>query len=191
MTETPETTNDAPETAQPPADATGETNGGNAEQPIIFASQADLQKYINESIKDRLAREEKKRDEAAAKARKEAEEAALEQNQQFKELADKRAEEILTLEAKLANLDQVQAERDELSGVLSEFLEKERDGIPQHVLALLDELSPVKQLRYIAANRASFSPKTNGVPATPKADHDPSLSIEQKRERGGYYRTRF
>jgi hypothetical protein len=190
VTETPETT-DAPATEQPPVDATGEPNGGNpAEQPISFASRDELDAYITESLKERLAREEKKRKDAEEKAARKGAEEALAKNEQFKELAETRAQTILELESKVGTLDQLEAERDELTGVLNEFLQKEREGIPAHVTALLDELSPVKQLRYIAANRASFSQKTNGVPATPKADHDSQLSLEQRREKP-YFKPRF
>src|SRR5690606_29921422 len=123
-------------------------------QAITFASQKDLQQYINDTLKDRLAREERKREDAAAKARKEAEEKALEQQQEFKTLADKRAERILDLETQVGTLEQITSERDEMKDALQGYLDKERDGLPEHILSLLNDLPPVKQLAWISANRA-------------------------------------
>lgn len=161
--------------------ATEEQNGG--KDAITFASQKELQQYINDTLKDRLAREDRKREEAAAKARKEAEEAALEQQEEFKKLADKRAERILDLEAQVGTLEQVTAERDEMNDALQGYLNTEREGLPDHILPLLDELSPVKQLAYISANRAQFGKASGrGIDPTPKGQSDPKIPDEERRK---------
>lgn len=168
------------ETTAPPEHATEDQNGG--KDAITFASQKDLQDYINETLKKRLEREERKREEAEAKARKEAEEKALEQQQEFKQLADKRAERILDLEAQVGTLEQITSERDELQTALQGYLDKERDGLPEHILSLLNDLSPVKQLAWISANRASLGKQNGrGIEPTPKGQSDPRIPDEERR----------
>lgn len=181
------TTGEAPEqptaeTTAPPEHATEDQNGGKTDA-ITFASQKDLQDYINETLKKRLEREERKRDEATEKARKEAEERALEQQQEFKQLADKRAERILDLEAQVGTLEQITTERDEMQTALRGYLDKERDGLPEHILSLLDDLSPVKQLAWISANRANLGkPNGRGIEPTPKGQSDPRIPDEERRK---------
>lgn len=169
-------------TAEPaqPDDATEDQNGG--KDAITFASQKDLQKYIDDALKERLEREKRKREEAEAKARKEAEEKALEQQQEFKQLADKRAERILDLEGQIGTLEQITSERDELQTALTGYLDKERDGLPEHILSLLDDLPPVKQLAWISANRTQLGKNGRGIDPTPRGQSDPRIPDEEKRK---------
>lgn len=165
-----------------PEHATEDQNGGKSDA-ITFANKQELQQYINDALKDRLARKDREREEAEAKARKKAEEDALEQQQEFKTLADKRAERILDLEAQVGTLEQITSERDEMQAALRGYLDKERDGLPEHILSLLDDLSPVKQLAWISANRASLGKQNGrGIEPTPKGQSDPRIPDEERRK---------
>lgn len=174
------TTEPAPDPVEP-ADATG-TNGGNTDGAITFADKQALQEYINETLKDRLAREDRKREEAEARARKETEEKALAENQQFRELAEKRQERVVELEGQVGQIEQLTTERDELSQALEAILAKEREGLPEAVIELLNDKSPAKQLQWIAANKATLT-KANGrgIEPTPTAQQDPSIPDEERR----------
>lgn len=165
----------------PTGDATGD-NGGNGEGVITFASKQDLEKHITEALKDRLDREERKREEAEARARKEAEDKALAENQQFRELAEKRQERVVELEGQVGQIEQLTTERDELSQALEAILAKEREGLPEAVIELLNDKSPAKQLQWIAANKATLT-KANGrgIEPTPPAQQDPSIPDEERR----------
>jgi len=91
------------------------------------------------------------------------EEAKLAEQNQFKELAEKRK----------AELDEAQKKADEADryrSSLETYLKAEREGIPEHILPLLDKMDVVDQLDYIAENRETLKGETkrDGVPATPK-----------------------
>ncbi len=169
------TVNDAPSTPAEPS--------SNVDASIRFKDDQALQQYVQDRLKDRLLREDKKREEAAEAARKEAEENALEQQQEFKTLADKRAERILDLEAQVGTLEQITTERDEMQSALQGYLDKERDGLPEMILSLLEGKSPVEQLAWIAANRDKLGKQNGrGIEPTPKGQVDPKLPDEERRK---------
>lgn len=161
---------------QPPDNASGD-NGGN-DKPKLF-TQEDLDRVV----KERLDRERKKADADRKKADEDAEAKRLEAQQEFKTLAEKRAERILDLEAQVGTLEQITSERDEMQAALQGYLDKERDGLPDYVLSLLADKSPVQQLAWIAANRDKLGKQNGrGIEPTPKGQSDPRLPDEERRK---------
>lgn len=78
-------------------DTTPEQEGGKEDQKLY------TQDEINEIIKNRLAREKKKQDDAVKRASDEAEKKRLAEQEQYKELAEKLQQEILNMNTKALN----------------------------------------------------------------------------------------
>lgn len=121
---------------------------------------AEQQEFLNKLI--RKAKDEG-RDTAKAqleeeqrKASEEAERKQLAEKQQFKELSEKQQADLTALEAKAKadaeTLKAVTEERDRYKVIVETSLSERRKGLPEHITALLDELDPIKQLEWLAAN---------------------------------------
>ncbi len=172
-------------------DATGDKNGGN-EQPEPTFTQQDVDRIVNE----RLERERKKAEERERKAREDAEAKALQDNQQYKELSEKQAKQLLDAETDLADtqakLESAEADRDRYQKALNSYVQKQREGVPESIGALLDNLDPVAQLDWLTENGECLG-GNSGVPATPKAKGalSDARREEAKTQADRYYRNRF
>ncbi len=114
-------------------------------------------------------------EEAEAVQRK-AEEDALAEQEQFKELAEKRSAELEELKPKAEAAARYET-------ALRTFLDAEREGLPSHILTLLDRMEPDEQLAYIAEHRETLQPSTkSGLPETPGGNAKPETvdDIEKK-----------
>lgn len=159
------------------AAATGDATGAQGTPPAPNGgeekrfSQADLDRLI----KERLDRERDKAEKTAAKAREESEAASLAEQQKWQELAEKHGKKATTLEESLAAEARARAELEEKAtryqGALDTFLKVQKEGLPAHILGLLDKLDPVEQLNWIAENREALGKPAaaGGIPATPAA----------------------
>ena len=66
-------------------------------------------------------------------------------------------------------LEQTQKKAEQLEKALKGQLKVMKDGLPEHILKLLDKLDPVEQLEYITANHAELATKpSGGIDPTPK-----------------------
>lgn len=140
-----------------PVDATG-TNGGPQGSDAKTFTQAELDAIV----KDRLERANRKRDDEAAKIKADEADKALQAQQQFKELADKRADRIVELEATAATIEPLQQERDRLANVVADLVKQQRDGLPEHVIELLEGKDVVEQLAWITKHGATLTGRTGG-----------------------------
>lgn len=169
------TATDAPSTG----DATG-TNGGNDGRTF---TQADVDRIVNERIERERQRAERERQ----RAEEQAEAERLEAQQEFQQLAEQRLERISELEPVAERAERYEA-------ALRTHLDREREGLPDHITTLLDRMDVAEQLEYIAANRDSLRPQAPrpGVPDTPAANGHltDSEAIEaeiQRQRRTGRY----
>lgn len=107
---------------------------------------------------------------AAAKQAAEAEAATkkqLEEQQQFQQLYQQETAKATTLAEQAAGMQaQVVAYETAVSG----YLAKEKDGLPAHILSLLEKLPPLEQMAYIAENRNALGQPAGAPPATPNGD---------------------
>jgi hypothetical protein len=76
-----------------------------------------------------------------------------EANRTQAEKAEKRAEKA---EKKLQDLAGASEERDRYKAVVENFAQTQREGLPDAVQALLDNLDPASQLEWLSENRESF-----------------------------------
>ena len=179
------TTADATGTAAPPQGGTT-PNGGQT----ITLTEAELQQRIEASLKERLERAQRKAETEAAKVKADAEAKSLVDQQKWQELAEKRAGEIAALQTKATEQESIAQERDRYKAALEAQLKTAREGLPPHIVTLLDKLDPVEQLNYIAQNagalKAAPAPNVNATDQGGKGTLSQEEIIARKR-RSGYY----
>lgn len=164
------------------------TNADNGREPEPEQSKTFDAVYVAKLRAEAAANRKKAEALEAAEAQrateaKAADELRLAEQQKWQELAAKRQEELTTVKAEAEAL-KTQTAR--LSEALNGYLAKEREGIPDHIGALLDKLNVVEQLAYIASNReawAATNQRPGGVPPSPKPGEAPALSDEERRQR--------
>lgn len=155
-------------------------------------SQADLDRIVAE----RLERAKRKRETEAQKEKEANEAAILKEKEDFKSLAEKHEAKISELETKLAEFETLKETHASYEAALTKYLEEARTGLPKHILALLDKLSVVDQLAYIAENAAELNkPKTKGMPETPDAAKGNDLTEAERKalqaEASSFYKSVF
>jgi arylsulfatase A-like enzyme len=140
-------------------------------------------KAVNDEAAE-LRRWRKEREKADADAKKQADEAEqkrLAEQGEFKKLAEAAEQRAKELEPHKAK-----AERYEAS--LAKLLAKEREGLPKHIIALLDKMDAADQLDYIAENREALGakpapPNVNATAGGGKATVDPKEREAELRRR--------
>lgn len=142
-------------------------------------------KEVNDQYKamksqlDELQKEKEKRDKDA----KEADEKRLESQKEFETLANERKTE---LEKANSEITTYKAELEAQTAVLSALYESRKALVPEMFQPLLDEMSLIKRLEWIAANESKLKPASNGangIPHTPNPKGQGELTPEQRRER--------
>ena len=160
------------------------TQGDGKPSPKPDETPKFSQAQLDAIVKDRLDREREKGQREAEKAKREAEEAAATKNGEFQKLAEQRQERITALEGEVAGLKAVTDERDRYKAALESHLATQRQGLPKHVLELLDEMPVDKQLAWIAKNHDQIAGTGNGrVPSTPRANGHPPAKADEAYER--------
>lgn len=144
-----EPTTDAPQTGETPA-----------EEPFdkerAMATIAKLREH--EKRAKQLERELAELKTAEDKAKED----ALAEQAQFKQLADKRADKIVELSKQLEQIEPLTQERDQLAAVVSDLVKQQRDGLPEHVIELLEGKDVVEQLAWITKHRETLTGRTGG-----------------------------
>ncbi len=169
-----------------PQGSDGGQNAGDGGKTISFTSEAELQKHIDTVLKDRLAREQKKSEEAARKATEAAEAKALADQQKWQELAEKHGKRVTELEGQVTASATVTEQLERYKGALEAQLKTVKAGLPAHVTTLLDKLDVVEQMEYIAANQEALktpaAPAAGGPPASPKPGEARQMSEEERQK---------
>lgn len=184
---------DALENPQDPQGAgdgqgTGDATGTNGGETVTFdeAQQARLDQIIAE----RLDRERKKWEQRVADEKRRAEEAAEEQRlkeqEEYKALAEKKAARVEELSAQVETLE---PEIERYKNALEAQLAAVRDGLPEHILALLDRLDPVEQIEYLADNSEHLRARNGaGVPPSPDPSGDQTVDDATRRRKSARVR---
>jgi hypothetical protein len=173
------TTDGKPEEQQPGQQPDAAKNTDNQPGPIPY----DRFKEVNDSLKatkkqlDELLADKEKRDKDA----KEAEEKRLESQKEFETLANERKSE---LEKANESINTYKAELEAQTAVLSALYESRKGLVPEMYQPLLDEMSLIKRLEWIAANESKLKPASNGsngIPHTPNPKGTGELTPDQRR----------
>ena len=168
----------------------GDDKGTQEPEKVNFSPEQ--QKALDQVIAQRLQRAQEKWEADAAEAKKKAEEDAeatrLEEQKKFEELAQKRATKVTALEAEAETNKtitvELSADRDRYKAALESYVASVREGIPDHLLKLLEALDPVQQLEYLTENAEALGrPEREGVPPTPKPKGKGKTSDEDKRKK--------
>lgn len=182
-----EPTGQAPDSTQ---DADGQEPDADAQPQNPWGDDFDADKAwtlvqnLRSEVDEMKAERKAAKDEAAAATRKaqEAEEAKLAENEQYRELADKRAERLLELEPLEPRIKEVEAERDQYRDALQSHVDAMTKDIPEHVRELLTGKSPIETLAWLDKHGESFRKSgATGVPDTPSPNGEHKMSDEEKR----------
>lgn len=164
--------------AQPPIASDVQATEEEFDRPRAMATIQKLREF-EKTAKSQLAAFEKSQADAA-KTASAAERTRLAEQGEYKKLAE-------DAEKRAAELEPHKAKAERYEASLTKLLAKEREGLPKHILTLLDKLDPADQLDYIAENRETLSPKqtpppningtagTGGKPVVDKEAHDKEL----------------
>jgi len=175
----PEGGNDPQNPTNPPADPPQDPKPGEGDDPKPGEGQEMVPKSQMDKVWARFKDLEGKYNDVVEEKRK-SEEEKLKDNEQFKELADKRAEEL-----KIASEKAEKAEKqfEDINNIWSDL----EATIPEDRRSLVPEsLSPIDKIKYVNANRAFLtgSEKPNIGSPTPKGDGNPNLDdIDSKKKR--------
>jgi len=129
-----------------------------------------------------------------ARAEKDAEAQRLEEQQKWEELAKQRQTELDELRAQVQELEPLSAQVERYMTALGSYLEAARDGVPTHIIELLDKMDPVDQLTYITEHADALIPQENnrgsGPPKTPRArERGDTLTEDERRKKAVSSRT--
>jgi len=184
-----DTTNDnqdpkPPDDKKPPVDWAEWLKGQSEEIRAAYEAHTKGLKGALDSEREAKRALEKAEKERKAKA-EEAEAERLKQQGEFKALAEQAQAKVVELEKQLADLTPASERLAALEAVVNTYLAKEREGLPPHVLTLLDTLPPEKQLEYITVNRQALRPAGGGtsIPPTPLPGQPGKVTDEERRKR--------
>lgn len=160
-------------------------NDGKGQEPEPEQSKTFDAAYVAKLRAEAAASRKRAAELEAAEAQRQAEtkaadELRLAEQQKWQELAAKRADELTATTAKATTLE---AQVAKLTDALSGYLAKEREGVPEHIGALLDKLDIADQLTYISANKEAWQRRPDGIPPSPKPGEAPALSEQERRQR--------
>lgn len=133
-------------------------------------SQSELEAIV----KDRLARAQRKADEAATKAKSDAEQKALVEQGEFKTLAEQRASTIAELTQQIESAKAHESTAEKYRNALKARLEADKKALPAHIVALLDQLDEIKQMEWLAnptnaeAMKQPTAPASSGLGTPPR-----------------------
>jgi hypothetical protein len=167
--------------ATPPPQAQNSDDSGS--QTTDKAIPYSRFKEVNDQLKE--LKEWRAEQEAAAAA---AETAQLQEQGKLQELADKLKADLEKAKPKVKTAEKYEQ-------VLTQYLEKERDGLPDHILPILDKLPVDEQLSYIAEHREALKPAKTPPPNTNGADGgtggrvvETAAQRREKKQQKGTYR---
>lgn len=171
------------------APASGQPAGQPAAQPPAAQEPAKLftQEQVDAAVKDRLEREKAKAAKAVEDARKAAEIEAAAKNGEWEKVAKEREAELAAMQARVAELDTTKATLTDYETRIKAQLDKSREGLPPHIIELLDGLPVLQQVDWIAKNHAAIAggqqPPTKPIPRTPQPAGGRELTEAETKQR--------
>jgi len=134
---------------------------------MTFSSKEEYDKHVEDQLKDRLARKDRKSKEEREKAEAEARRKALEDQQKYQELYENEAvPKIQALEGQVEKLERYEEVVSNYSQSLIDQL-----TLPKGVVKLLDKMDPIERLEWYTENSADFAePPSVPVPGQEEID---------------------
>lgn len=161
----------------------------------IIEPKTFTQDQLDAIIADRLTRERKKQDEAAQKLRDEAEQTRLKENGEYKELADKRQEQVDLLQAQLdAQAADVLKAKKEALLVKAGYADEQVEKLSKYVEGATDEelAASIDALKADVPPKQKFADPSagNGTKVEPKKTdlRDKGISAYQRLKEKGKIR---
>ena len=107
-------------------------------------------------------KETEKSDKARKKAAEDAEQERLKAQGEYQKLAEQAQGRAQDLETKLAELEPLPEQLERYKGALEGYVKAAREGVPAHVIPLLERLDPIEQLEYLTAHAEELRKPTGG-----------------------------
>ena len=163
--------------AKSDADQAGdEKDKGKQTSKVTFT--AEQQAEVDQIVKDRLARAQKKAEAETEKARKQAEEDGLKKNQEFEKLAETRQSKISEFETQLAELTPFKELAEKYKGAMEKMLQAQIEKLPKTIKVLIEKMDPLDQMQYLTENAKELNIDIKGVPETDTNDSTNKLNQE-------------
>jgi hypothetical protein len=137
------------------------TSTAQAEPPKVehvteAATPADERRFtqaeLEQQIKDRLARQQRQFEAQQREAQQALEAKQLEEQAEWQKLANRRAEEVKELKPRAGLADAYEK-------AAARLIEEQTRDLPAAILSLLEKLSPLDQLDWLAANAQQLKPQ--------------------------------
>lgn len=163
--------------AKPDAEQAGdEKDKGKQVSKVIFTPEQQAE--VDQIVKERLARAQKKAEADTEKARKQAEEDGLKKNQEFEKLAETRQAKIAEFETQLAELTPFKELAEKYKGAMEKMLQAQVEKLPKTIKVLIEKMDPLDQMQYLTENAKELNIDIKGVPETDTNDSTNKLNQE-------------
>lgn len=154
------------------------------EAPEGYVSQDKLDAIISERLDREREKWKAKLEEEREEQKRKAEEERLAEQEKWHDLAEQRQERITQLEVQAGEVPVLQERIDQLEETLNGYLEAQRDGLPDAIIALLDKMDVVEQLAWISENAGELvGDDRQRLPGAPKPRGKGEPSDDEKRKR--------
>lgn len=87
-----------------------------------------------------------------------------------------KAARVTELEAQVAVIEDLKKEKEKYAEAIKAQLKTLKEGLPEHILKLVNKLDLPDQLEYIAENAATLNKKSDPIPRTPSPANPQALS---------------
>jgi hypothetical protein len=168
---------------------TDDASGDGKDPADKLYTRAELEKIVNDSVKERVARAQKKADEDKQRAAAAAKEQILKEQGDFKTLAEER-------EQKINELVPFQERAEKAEAALRALVDRELKDAPKHVQRLLADRSPAEAMDFInefgdewkkSASNGVGSGATSGTGKTLTREQREDLERRETRRIGSYF----
>jgi hypothetical protein len=135
---------------------------------------------VDQIVKERLERAQRKAENEAEKLRKQAEEQSLLKNQEFEKLAEQRKTMVGTLEAQVLELTPYKEQAEKYKGAMEKIVKAQVDKLPPALKVLVEKLDPIEQITYMTEHAKELNIGIAGVPETKTNDTNEKLNEEAR-----------
>ena len=141
------------------------------------------QEELDAQFAERLKQWERKQERTKQEADQAAEADRLRKAAEFEQLAGNLQKQVDTLQARVNELAEVEAERDEAMAEVNRLVDDMMTGIPGHLQKALAKMTPIEKLAYLREEKDALAITHEDIPRTPKGGEKPNRQSRVEAER--------